>query len=366
MRVLEVIYSYRIGGSEIVGIEIAEQLSDAGAKVLCASISGDEGPLLQRCMDSSIEPVTLGISESSPLGRNGLNLALVSKLRSLRLDAIHLHHMLAHNKLALPARMAGVPRIVTTEHSIATLQESRLARLRAQLSWRLAHHFTAVDTGIRDYLVQEIGVTASRVDVVRNGIRLQRWHRDDRDQRRRELGLGDDFTFVFVGRIEKVKNVPGLIRAFLKMQATSSLKCRLLVVGDGSQLDACKAQLQDQSLADRVTLIGEAVDARVYTAAADAFIMNSLSEGSPRAMIEAMAMGLPSVCPAVGGVKNLLSEGRGWLTEPQGEADLCRAMQEMAADRANATVVGERARDFVYREFNAKTTSQEYQRLFGG
>lgn len=366
MRILEVIYSYRIGGSEIVGIEIAEQLVRAGAQVQCAAISAGDGPLRSRCEAAGIEPVDLGIPESSLLGRNGFSMALAHRLRALRPDAIHLHHMLAHNKLALPARSVGVPRIVTTEHSIATLQGNALARLRARCAWRLAHQFTAVDTGIRDYLVGEIGVSPGRISVVRNGLQLDRWHQRDRADRRRELGLDDTFTFVFVGRLEVVKNVPGLIQAFLLMQQQpSAVRSTLLIVGDGSQRGECEAVLRGQACADRVRLVGESSDARLFTAAADAFVMNSHSEGSPRAMIEAMAMGLPCLCPAVGGVVNLLQE-RGWLTVPGDTESLAQAMAEVASSPGLAEEAGRKGREFVYREFDSAATTREYLRLFSG
>ena len=363
-RILEVIYSHQVGGSEMVGLELGQQLARNGARVMCASLSGGDGPLRERCLQMGMEPVDLDISTTNLLGRNGFSLALVRRLRALELTAIHLHHLLALNKLGLPARMAGIPHIVVTEHSIATLRGNRLARLRARLNWRLAHHLTGVHAGIRDYLIEQVGVHPDRISVIPNGIDLQRWQRGDRSARRSDLGLGDEFVFMFVGRLAEVKNVPNLLRAFLAMQAGNAPRCRLIVVGDGPEADNCRAVLAGHPLADRVVLAGESADTRTMLAAADAFVMNSHSEGSPRAMIEAMALGLPCICPAVGGVPALL-QGRGWLTTPESIEDLARAMQEVATEPEKSRAAGEAGRQFVVAGFDARVSLLQFARLLG-
>ena len=80
-------------------------------------------------------------------------------------------------------------------------------------------------------------------------------------------------------------------------------------------------------------------------------------------MIEAMAIGLPCVCPEVGGVPALLN-GRGWLTRPQDEADLARALAEVAADPIAAAQVGARGQDHVRSAFDARQSLARYLRLF--
>ncbi len=364
-RLLQVLYSYEIGGSEIVGLELARQMAATGAKVMCAALKPGDGPLQAKCVEYGVEPLELRIREQSYFGRNGCSLELVRWIKKLGLSGIHLHHFLGLHRLGLPARLAGVPHIVMTEHSIASLQASAYSRLRARAAWRLAHHLTAVSDNIRDYLVGELGVRPARISVVQNGIELRHWHRLDRDLRRREFGLDQQFVFAFVGRLADVKNVPGLLRAFLRMQSEhSDLDCGLLIVGDGVDMTECRGILAQHPQGARVRLLGERTDARTPLAAADAFVMNSLSEGSPRAMIEAMAIGLPCGCPAVGGVPALL-RGRGWLTAPQDEADLARALAEIAADPTNAARVGALGQAHVLEQFDARHSLVRYLQLFG-
>jgi L-malate glycosyltransferase len=361
-RILEVLFSFRIGGSEVVGLELAHQLARSGAQVLCTALDGPAGPLRERCAELGIEVIDLGIPTHSILGRNGLSVALTRKLKSLSLDAIHMEHLLALNKLGLPARMAGIPRIVVTEHSDAQLRESMAGRFRLRFNWRLAHHITVIHDGIKRYLVEELNVPDSHIVVIPNGIELSRWHRTDRSERRRDLGLGSAFTFIFVGRVVEVKDVPGLISAFLVAQSRLPQPARLLIIGDGPDIARCRSLLAGHSFGNTVTLLGEQQDTRRYLAAADVFLMNSRSEGTPRALLEAMAMGLPAICPRVGGIPEML-DGRGWLTAPGQTDSLVAAIVRAAADPANARALGELARSFVAAHYDSQQILRRYESL---
>jgi len=237
-RVLEVLFSFRVGGSEVVGIELAKHLADKGTKVLCTAIDGMDGPLRSRCTEYGLEVIDLGLPMSGMLARNGFSWRLVEKLRALRLDAIHLQHFLGLNKVGLAARLAGIPRIVVTEHSEAGLQESLAGRLRLRMNWRLAHVITVIHPGIRDYLVRELGIDGNRIEVITNGIDLGYWNRRDRDLQRQKLGVGDEFVFMYVGRVAPVKNIPGLVTAFLQAVSAVTQPSRLVIAGDGADIDA--------------------------------------------------------------------------------------------------------------------------------
>lgn len=359
-RILEVLYSFRIGGSEVVGLELAEQLSLAGSEVLCAGLDGTTGPLRARCDSMGLEVVELGIPQRGILGRNGFSLALAQRLAALELDAIHLQHFVALNKLGLAARLARIRRIVVTEHSEAQLRESLAGRARLRVNWRLAHRITVIHDGLRRYLVDRIGVPGGRVVVIPNGIDLDHWQASDRAQRRADLGLGLEFTFVFVGRLAEIKNVPGLITGFLTAQSRTATPMRLLVVGGGADMGRCNALLAANPLGSRVTLAGEQSDTRRFLAAADVFVLNSHSEGVPRALLEAMTMGLPCIATAVGGIPELLLD-RGWLTRPDDTESLVSALLEAAANPARSRAKGTAARSFVAARFDSASVLRRYQ-----
>lgn len=361
-RVLEVLFSYGIGGSQLLGLELARQLREDGAEVLCGALDSSPGPLLDRCRDYGLPVVDLAVPWKHPLGRNGVSLSLAVRLRHLRLDAIHLQHFLGLNKLGLPARIAGIPRIVVTEHSVLDVSQSMAGRLRVRLNWRLASAVTVVHPGIRDYLHSRLGVPGDRISVIPVGIDLDRFHREDRAACRRALGVTEEFVFAFVGRLAPVKRVPQLIEAFLAIEAQGAPSARLLVIGGGEEMPSARALVAAHPLGSRVILAGEQSDVRPYLAAADAFVLNSSSEGMPRALIEAMAMGLSALCPAVGHIPELIT-GRGWLTEPESRASLEAGLREMLDNRLAVDDAGRNCRNYVREHFDARSIALRYRRL---
>lgn len=361
-RILEVLYSFGIGGSQLLGLELARQLRDGGAEVLCTALDSSPGPLRERCGEYGLPVVDLAISKRNPLGRNGVSWRLARRLRDLRLDAIHLEHFLGLHKLGLPARVAGIQRVVATEHSVFDVDQSLAGRFRARLNWRLASAITVVHQGIKDYLCTELKVPAERVSVIPVAIDVEQFHRDDRVARRRELGIAEEVVFVFVGRLAPVKNVPRLVEAFLAVQLETAAPSRLIVVGDGDEMGSVRALVGSHPLGNRVTLAGEQTDVRRFLAAADVFVLNSSSEGMPRALIEAMATGLPAICPAVGHIPEMVV-GRGWLTEPGSRDSLEAALRSASSDPRAVEEAGRKSRNYVREQFDARAVAARYRQL---
>jgi glycosyltransferase involved in cell wall biosynthesis len=362
-RILEVLYSFRVGGSELVGLEMARQLAEGGAEVYCAAIDAGPGPLRERCAQYGIRVVELNIPTRNPLTRNGLSIALARRLKDLRLDAVHMQHFLALNKLGVPARLARIPRVVVTEHSVLDVSQSRAVRFRIRLNWRLASTITVVHEGIKDYLCRHLGIPERRVEVIPIGIETEKYGRGDRLARRSALGCGDEMVvFIFVGRLAPVKNVPRLVEAFLAVQAHSPKPSRLLIVGEGEDQAAVRALIEGHPFGHRVMLAGEQGDVRSYLAAADIFVLNSLSEGTPRALLEAMAVGLPAIAPAVGNIPSMIA-GRGWLTDSSNTASLENAMRYVLQNPAAVEEAGRGCAMYVRENFDAGRSVDRYRQL---
>jgi glycosyltransferase involved in cell wall biosynthesis len=364
-RLLQVLFSFRVGGSEIFGLELARQFAAQGVHVQCGALDGLRGPLWERCLSYGIEPVELGVPQTNILGRNGLSASLVRRLRALRPDALHLQHFLGLNKLGLAARLAGVPRVVVTEHTVLDVDQSAAARLRTRLNWRLADAITVIHPGIRDYLATRLGIPRERIRVIPIGIDTEHFMPRDRAAVRARLGLGADLTFVFAGRLAAVKNVNGLIQAFLNVVARQGGGAALIVVGDGAERASCEQLCAGHPEGRRVHLVGEQGDTRPFLSAGDVFVMNSRSEGTPRALLEAMSMGLPAICPAVGGIPEILG-GRGWLTRPSDAASLEAALQHALAAPGEIAALGARGREYILTHFDAAALFEQYRQLLLG
>jgi glycosyltransferase involved in cell wall biosynthesis len=186
---------------------------------------------------------------------------------------------------------------------------------------------------MRDELVRR-KVNPSRIDVIPNAIEALT---DDvvesaRRTSRERLGIGDDELILgYVGRLSTEKGLEHLIAA-LSLGSPVEGPWRLLIVGDGPERRALEAMATQARLDGRVTFAGFQSDASPWYAAMDALILPSLTEGTPMALLEAMAHRVAVIASAVGGVPAVVSGGvSGVLVPPGDRPALCRALRDVAS-----------------------------------
>jgi glycosyltransferase involved in cell wall biosynthesis len=138
-----------------------------------------------------------------------------------------------------------------------------------------------------------------------------------------------------------------------------------IVVGAGEDRQACEDLISSHQLGYRVKLVGAQVDPRPYLAAADVFVLNSRSEGTPRALLEAMAMGVPGICPAVGGIPDIL-RGRGWLTTPGDQSSLEASIEFVLNHPEEILQLSEPCRQYVKSNFDSRRITARYRELLVG
>jgi glycosyltransferase involved in cell wall biosynthesis len=142
-------------------------------------------------------------------------------------------------------------------------------------------------------------------------------------------------TFAFAGSLVEAKGVHVLLEAFAHL-ARMRGDCRLVLAGtsdDDAYRRRCEATVADAGLQDRVIFLGWRDDVLDIMAAADVYVLPSFSEGVPRSIVEAMALGKPTVGTDVGGVPELLGGEEGGLVVAPGDAAaLAGAMARLAAD----------------------------------
>jgi len=149
-------------------------------------------------------------------------------------------------------------------------------------------------------------------------------------------------TVLYVGRLEQEKNLACLIEA---LALVKDAPLRLVLVGDGS----LRGDLERRARAAGVeaAFLGVVPHGQLpdHFRAADCFVLPSLTEGNPKALIEAMACGLPCAASARGGIPSILEDGvSGLLFDPERAQDIARAVGRLLADRRLARGLGERAR----------------------
>jgi glycosyltransferase involved in cell wall biosynthesis len=196
----------------------------------------------------------------------------------------------------------------------------------------------AVSTDIKHQLVRH-GARAERVTVILNAIDPDNFRRtpERRAEMRRALGCADDEVLIgAVGRVERQKRVDLLLEAVAPL-LRSRPHLRLAIAGDGSLLPSLTAQAADMNLGRQCTLLGHRQDIADLHQAFDLFVQSSEYEGTPNAVLEAMAMETPLVATDVGGTGELAFDGVHGLLVPSRDVAALRDAVTRALDDPGAT-----------------------------
>jgi L-malate glycosyltransferase len=273
---------------------------------------------------------------------------LAALRRSLRDDPVDIVH--AHNPVtAVAARVAARslprrlrPRVVVTDHNVwrSYVAASRWADA---LTSGLDDARIAVSAAVRHSLPAPI---QRRSTVVLQGIEVEKVsaHAAERDAVRSELGLEPGTLAVgTVANLRREKGYPDLLAAAREVLERLP-RVRFVAVGQGPQEAEVRALHARLGLGDRVRLLGHRRDAARVMAACDLFALASIHEGLPVALMEALALGLPVVATDVGGVPELIEDGREGLLVPPGRpAELAGALITLLTDGERRERMGEAA-----------------------
>jgi glycosyltransferase involved in cell wall biosynthesis len=330
--IAEGLFSFQFGGSERVGADLALEFHRRGYRVVCFAFHGSHGPIREHLERSGIRCLDLNYQTSTGIFRRvSYAWKFWRMLRREQVRALHVHHHGALILCGIAAKLAGIKHVVMTEHDLQALRERPTARKLAVRYSRYADDITLVDPGQVEYFRTELRLAASKLHYVANGIRIVERTSEGVEHARHVLGVPSDvFAFFFVGRLSPVKDLGTLLDAFARLSPAIQDRAHLYVVGDGSERAGLEAQRAALGLRERVTFLGARSEVGELLLAADAFVMSSKSEGLPMVLLEAMAVGVPCVATAVGGIPQLFGDDRGLMVPAQDAAALANAMERVA------------------------------------
>ncbi|MFJ9601093.1 glycosyltransferase [Streptomyces althioticus] len=307
MRALHIITGLGVGGAEQQLRLLLRHLP-----VDCDVVTlTNPGPVAEGLRADGVRVLHLGMAGNRDVG---VLPRLVRVIRSGGYDLVHTHLYRACVYGRLAARVAGVRAVVATEHSLGDSQMEGRAltqgvRALYLASERLGSATVAVSPTVADRL-KRWGVPAPRIEVVPNGIELDRFRFDPerRERTRRRLGLPEGaFVVGGVGRLAPGKRFDLLVRALARLPED----CWLLLVGGGPEEHLLRRTAHEAGVSGRVLLTGErpavpdgspGPDLPSLTSAMDVFASPSTEEAFGLAAVEALAAGLPVLhgsCPAI-------------------------------------------------------------------
>ena len=246
------------------------------------------------------------------------------------------------------------------------------ARIYNQLdrwSLRAADRVLTVSEPFRRELVRR-GVASDRIEVVHNAIDPQWGLRDKSPEAsaalRAKLGIGPEKRVVLiVGRLSSEKDHRTLLEAMRRLQGLAP-NAHLVIVGDGPERPKIEQTICALGLTGAVTLVGQVPSAEPYYGIADICVLSSLSEGSPNALLEAMAAGVPVVATAVGGVPEMVSHGESALLIQPGDCQaMTGAIAALLSDGELARRLAARAREVVLERHAPEARTRRLIEIYG-
>ena len=367
VRVLLVESGRAVGGTERVVWELATRLPEVRFDVR-VWLSDDPGvDELAVALEQADVPVDRVAEVESRWDWKGM-LATWSRLRSLKPDLVHIHHVwpAADRYLSMIARTAGVSNLVVTEHIMGE-SHSRGQQALKRDELKNADAVTAVTGAIVDTLVRDYGIERSVVRVIPNGADLPDEEREAELARRwRERFLANPLKplWVVAGRLEEQKGHDLLLEALVPLLRIG-LDFSLVIAGDGSRRSWLEQRALSLGLSPRVQFVGQLDDVGPLLAAADGVVLPSRWEGLPLVLLEAMARGRPIVATAVGGVADAIEDGvTGTLVPPNDVGALAAALEHLHRRADRAWRLGQAAAEVAHDRYSWHAVVDAYESIY--
>ncbi len=341
IRVLWLVKGLGPGGAERLLVAAAAHRDRARFAVTCAYLLPWKQQLVPELEALGVPTLGLDVRDERDVR---WAVRLRRRLAAEPVDVLHAHSPYP----------AGIARLVTrtlprrirppTVYTLHNTWTSFATPTRVLNGWTMGRDAAdfAVSDVVRDTLPERL---RARTEVVVHGVDLDavRAHAD-REGARAELGIGsDEIVFGTVANFRAQKDYPNLLAAAGVLRDRGA-RVRIVAVGQGPLEAEMRAEHARLGLEGRVDLLGERPDAVRVMSACDGFVLASNNEGLPVAVMEALALGLPVVGTAVGGMAEAVDVTNGVLVPARDPEALADAIETLAADPARRAELAAGAR----------------------
>jgi glycosyltransferase involved in cell wall biosynthesis len=381
-RILHMTSSLRTGGAENHLLSLCRWLRASGHASAVCTLSSDEEGLEALFVEESVPLFRLSLGSLRALPSPRVASALGTIRRSFEPQLLHAHLFHAEVAAAYASILMRIP-VVATRHSAGL----EFGGWRRHLARVLARRFAAC-IAVSEEAAEEassMGCPRGRVEVIPNAVDPVRFRPLDEPVRaRRKAALAaelfpddrgrDIFLVGSAGGLKAVKNFPLLLRAASRILAEETARpgepaVRVAIFGEGDERGRLAALARDLGIAPFVALPGGRGDLEDVYPLLDVFVLPSVSEGVPLALLEAMSSGVSCVASDVGGVGRVL-EGAGILVPSGDEAGFEAAVRRLGTDAERRSELGRLARVRVLERYNVDIWGERilavYRSVLGG
>ncbi|MBL7199911.1 MAG: glycosyltransferase [Anaerolineae bacterium] len=361
-RVCYLITELNVGGAEKVVLRLATLLPEDRYDVLVACLY-DPGPVADEIRAAGVPVVDLSM-------RNKVDLRAVFRLyellRSRNIQILHAHMFHANLLAAVVGRIANVPVVIATRH---TVEMGGAAREWVNcVTVALCDAMVVVSNQVHELQLRQPWIDPTKLVVIPNGVPVETatcCSPESTQALRQEWGIDADVLVVgTVARLGPEKGHAYLLEAAAEV-LKQVLQTRLLLVGDGPMRSQLEGRAKALGVADSIVFAGLRHDVPTILSLFDLFVLPSLWEGLPMAVLEAMAAGLPVVATAVGGTPEVVVDGVTGLLVPPGDPDaLAEAIFRLLRDPDLRQRMGQAGRERVVERFSAERMVERTEQLY--
>lgn len=362
MRVLLLNTSFRIEGPNRTFHEIAKRLPAMGFELFAGALAG-RGPMERVYRDLGVGTVYFG--RPGFKGTFSIASRLARFLEENDIDIVHCQLLRGEIVAAMATRGSRCAALLCTVQNEDPYRKIYCNPPKAILSrWALRKSVgvVVVSQALTEFVRRFQGIPASKIEVIHNAVDPA--HYMTRGAVKRPFDLPEsEFLIGCVGRFARQKGQEFLIRAFLDSSIQES--CSLVLIGDGPQRERLQRLAFSRRGKGDVLFMGWRHAVNQYLPFFDIYVQPSRWEGMPFATMEAMASRVPVVATRVGGLPELLEDGREGLLIPCGDALALReAIERLMSDDVLRKQFSRAARRKIHKEFRADQMAAAYGRLY--
>lgn len=315
MKILQVINSLATGGAEKLLLESIARLREEGLAIDILLLNGSDYPFLDELRKKDC--CTIHVLSKGNVYNPILLFKIIPFLRKYDLLHVHLFPSLYWVALAKMITFSST-KLIFTEHSTSNQRRDNfLYNLTDRIVYKYYHKVITISTEVKMLLKQHLKAKNNKFRTIHNGVdfdKIMNAHPSSKDD---FSSITDEKILIQVARFTREKDPATLIKSISYI----NVPVKLLLVGEGPEMEAMKELVSTLEIEDRVVFLGIRTDVPSLLKMADVAVLSSNHEGQSLYGIEAMASGTPLVASNVPGLKTLV-HGAGILFKHKDEIDL--------------------------------------------
>lgn len=368
ITVMHLINSYSLAGAENLVFDLVTKMDKGKFTILLCSIGNGKKEVKDKiCTGMKANEInTLSLNKPPCKKRLSSILKLHRFLKENQVDILHSHCPSPDFYGKFAAFLARIPLVFSTIHNV-----QGYSALHENILNHLTTRYVAISETVKQYATSQLKISPTKIEVIYNAVDIDKFTgiSVDRKLLLKKLGIPDGRKIVTtIGRVTEQKGHSYLIEA-----AEEVLKelpnVHFLIVGDElAQPDLSKdlkKKVKTKKLQDNILFAGVRTDIPEILSITDIFVLPSLWEGLPVALLETMAAGIPIIATSVGSNPEIVTDGvNGFLVPPRDSFTLEKRIKELLFDTERTRRIGAQGKKTIRKSFAINLMVHGYEQLY--